>query len=106
MTMSEIARDRAVSRQLIQRLASALLEEGVIETIPNAAHRKSAKLGLTPQGQSTVKAILLREKGIATAIIDVIEAAELEQAHAVMTKLNELLAEIKSRQTVNHTVKK
>lgn len=99
MTMSEIARDRAVSRQLIQRLASALLESGLIEASPNAAHRKSAKLGLTREGQSAVRAILLREKGVAAAILDVIEPAELEQAHKVITKLNKLLAQIKSGHT-------
>ena len=99
MTMSEIARNRAVSRQLIQRLASALLDRGVIEAIPNAAHRKSVKLGLTPQGLSAVNGIRLREKGIAAAIMNVIEAAELEQAQMVMTKLNELLVQIKSGPT-------
>lgn len=105
MTISDIARDRAVSRQLIQRLTSALQDRGVIEAIPNAAHRKSAKLRLTPQGQSAVKGIMLRESGITAAIIDVVDAAELEQAHAVMTKLNELLAKIKSGQMANHTTK-
>lgn len=97
MTISEIARDRAVSRQLIQRLASALIEKGVIEAMPNAANRKSAKLALTPQGRSAVEGILLRENGIVAAVVDAIEEGELEQAHAVITKLNELLAQIKGR---------
>ncbi len=93
--MSEIARDRAVSRQLIQRLASALLDKGVIEAIPNAAHRKAAKLGLTPQGRSAVEGILLRESGIVVAVMDSIEDIELQQVHTVLTKLNVLLAQIR-----------
>lgn len=93
--MSEIARDRAVSRQLIQRLASALLDKGLIEAMPNAAHRKSAKLGLTPQGRSAVGGILLRESGVAAAVMEFIEDVELEQAHTVLTKLNALLAQIR-----------
>jgi DNA-binding MarR family transcriptional regulator len=95
MTMSEIARDRAVSRQLIQRLASALLDKGVIEAMPNVAHRKSAKLGLTPQGRSAVEGILLRESGIVAAVKESIEEIELQQTHAVLTKLNALLAQIR-----------
>lgn len=94
MTMSEIARDRAVSRQLIQRLASALLEKGVIEAMPNAAHRKSAKLGLTPQGRSAVEGVLLRESGIVDAVMDCIGDIELQQAHSVLSKLNALLSQI------------
>ena len=95
MTMSEIARDRAVSRQLIQRLASTLLDEGAIEALPNAAHRKSSKLGLTPQGQAAVEGILLRESDIVTAVRGSIEDTELQQADAVLTKLNALLAQIR-----------
>ncbi len=95
MTMSEIARDRAVSRQLIQRLASAMLDKGVIAAMPNAAHRKSAKLGLTPQGRSVVEGILLRESGIVVAVMDSIEDIELQQAHSVLIKLNALLAQIR-----------
>lgn len=95
MTMSEIARDRAVSRQLIQRLASGLLDKGVIEAMPNAAHRKSAKLGLTPQGRSAVEGIVLRESGIMDVVMDCIGDIELERAHSVLSKLNALLAQIR-----------
>lgn len=93
MTMSEIARDRAVSRQLIQRLASVLLDKGVIEAIPNAAHRKSPKLGLTLQGRSAVEGIVLRESGVVDAAMDCIGDIQLQQAHSVLSKLNALLAQ-------------
>ncbi|WP_285711856.1 MarR family winged helix-turn-helix transcriptional regulator [Erythrobacter oryzae] len=96
LTLSEIARDRAVSRQLIQRLAAPLITAGFIATDPKTTSRRSPKLVLTPQGRAAVAGIVAREATIAARVAEAISADEREQAQAVLEKLNAVLSELKA----------
>jgi DNA-binding MarR family transcriptional regulator len=49
-TASDVARARHTSRQGVQRLVSALEQEGWIEVLPNPSHRRAPLLHLTPAG--------------------------------------------------------
>lgn len=94
LTLSEIARDRAVSRQLIQRLSGPLIFNELIEPRPNAANRRSPKLVLTTKGQSVVKELLMRERMVADLIAETFNEEELDQAHSTMAKLNLALTRV------------
>lgn len=97
LTVSEIARDRAVSRQLIQRLAASLADRGLIKAVPNAASRKSPKLAMTDQGLTTLAGIMKRERAVSDLVVKAITEAELEQMQAVLDKLNQVLTQAASR---------
>src|SRR5512138_3252979 len=50
----EIARSREVTRQHIQALVNGLLELRLVALDENPAHRRSALVRLTPEGQKTI----------------------------------------------------
>lgn len=53
-TVPDLARQRGVSRQTVQKAVNALLKEGVIEYIPNPAHKKSRLVSLTDSGHHEI----------------------------------------------------
>lgn len=59
-TVPTIARSRHVSRQLIQTLVSALLDQGLVALVANPAHRRSALVSLTPDGEGLI--LRMRDK--------------------------------------------
>ncbi len=50
-TVPAMARARPVSRQHIQKLVNALLEEGLVSILPNPGHKRSSLVALTPKGR-------------------------------------------------------
>ena len=50
MTISEVARARKTSRQGVQRLAGALVEEGWLEALENPGDRRATRLQLSEAG--------------------------------------------------------
>ncbi len=91
LTLSEIARDRAVSRQFIQKVAGTLIKDGLIATMPNAASKKSPKLHLTVSGRQSVADIFSREQAIKDDLSMAITLCELRQVNVVVAKMNEAL---------------
>ena len=61
-TVPTIARSRHVSRQLIQTLVNALLEQGLVAAVENPAHRRSALISLTSQGEALIGRMRRRER--------------------------------------------
>ena len=57
----EIARRRGVSRQHIQGLVNALLAENLVAVQENPAHRRSVLIGLTTNGERTIRRMKERE---------------------------------------------
>jgi DNA-binding MarR family transcriptional regulator len=57
-----IARGRYVSRQLIQTLVNALLEQDLVALVENPAHRRSALVSLTPAGKDMIGRMRRREE--------------------------------------------
>jgi DNA-binding MarR family transcriptional regulator len=56
-TVAHMARARAQSRQRLQPLVNALVDEGRLERVDNPLHRRSPLIGLTAHGQATVRYI-------------------------------------------------
>lgn len=50
-TVPAMARARPVSRQHIQKLVNALVDEELVSILPNPGHKKSSLVALTPKGQ-------------------------------------------------------
>jgi DNA-binding MarR family transcriptional regulator len=63
-TVPQLARARPVSRQHIQTIVNGLLEDGLVATEENPAHRRSFLLRLTPKGKRQLQATQGREMGL------------------------------------------
>ncbi len=61
-TVPHIARSRHVTRQHIQSLVNALLGLDLAALEPNPAHRRSALVRLTPEGQKAFERMRRRER--------------------------------------------
>jgi DNA-binding MarR family transcriptional regulator len=56
-TVAHMARQREQSRQRFQPLVNALVADGLVRARPNAAHRHSPLIALTPRGRTVVQRI-------------------------------------------------
>lgn len=62
LTVPQMARERAVSRQHVQMLINQLADKGFVDFIDNPAHKRSAFVRLTPRGKKAVEAMDRREE--------------------------------------------
>lgn len=63
-TVPELARERLVSRQIIQTQINELIAAGLVEPIENPRNRRSHRIALTKQGGETLGRMAERERGI------------------------------------------
>jgi DNA-binding MarR family transcriptional regulator len=87
-----VARDLALPRQVVQRLADALTERGLVARVPNPAHRRSALQRLTPAGTALITRVLAREAEMLRLLAAPLSAAAIRTFHDVMVYLTAELA--------------
>ena len=56
-TVAHMARERSQSRQRLQPLVNALIDDGLLQAMPNEAHRQSPLIALTAKGRKAVERI-------------------------------------------------
>jgi DNA-binding MarR family transcriptional regulator len=61
LTVPQMGRAQALSRQFVQRTVNAAAAHGLVAAGPNPAHRRSVLIRLTPRGQEVVADIRARE---------------------------------------------
>ncbi|MFI5287745.1 MAG: MarR family winged helix-turn-helix transcriptional regulator [Candidatus Dormibacteria bacterium] len=66
-TVSDIARRRGMARQPVQRIADALVDDGLAAYQANPHHRRAKLLALTPRGTSVLARIASKQKAWADA---------------------------------------
>jgi DNA-binding MarR family transcriptional regulator len=86
-TVPQIARARFVTRQHIQTLVNALLDDGLVTTDTNPAHRTSALIRLTPVGRETGQRIRRRERRYLAALDLPVDRERLADATATLAAL-------------------
>src|SRR5260370_41403485 len=99
-TVPQLAREQAVSRQHIQMLVNGLLEDGLVATEPNPAHRRSPLLRLTPEGRRQLRVMLKRESDLLSNTRFGLNAPELAQAAATLGTLRRYLKSAEWRKHV------
>lgn len=91
-TVPDMARSRGVSRQQIQSLVNPLLEQGLVRTVANPAHRRSALIQLTGRGSQTIRRMRRREAQAFFRGDTDLDAAELERTAASLRAIRRSLA--------------
>jgi DNA-binding MarR family transcriptional regulator len=87
-----VARDLALPRQVVQRLADALAERGLVARAPNPAHRRSTLQRLTPTGAALIARVLAREAEQLRTLAAPLSAADIATFHDVMAYLTAEIA--------------
>jgi len=64
MTVPQMGRLMALTRQFVQRMANDAMDRGWAEATPNPAHQRSYLIRITDEGVAVITAILAREHAL------------------------------------------
>lgn len=70
LSVPQIARERAVSRQFVQKLANGLIARGWAAAVPNPDSRKSPLLTITNDGRTLLAQMYVREAALLSRAVD------------------------------------
>jgi DNA-binding MarR family transcriptional regulator len=87
----EIARSRRVTRQHVQTLVNELLELGLVALADNPAHRRSALVRLTPEGQKVIDRMKRRERQLFERLAVEVSPDGMQRAAATLRAVRDAL---------------
>lgn len=87
LTVSGIARAMGLTRQSVQRLADALVEDGMAVYADNPAHRRAKLLAPTERGWDAIAIIRPRQYAWTHEVTAAVSAEELRAAVATMERV-------------------
>ncbi|MDF2705064.1 MAG: hypothetical protein K0R62_716 [Nonomuraea muscovyensis] len=64
MTVPQMGRAQALSRQFVQRVINDAVARGLVESVPNPAHKRSSLIRLTDHGRAAITAVIDRERAV------------------------------------------
>ncbi|MEU4573373.1 MarR family winged helix-turn-helix transcriptional regulator [Nonomuraea sp. ATR24] len=87
MTVPQMGRDQALSRQFVQRMTNDAAARGLVEFVPNPAHRRSSLIRLTEAGRAAITAVFDRERAMLRQIGGDLTEAEIAACLRVLSRL-------------------
>ncbi|GAA2354974.1 MarR family winged helix-turn-helix transcriptional regulator [Nonomuraea africana] len=91
MTVPQMGRAQALSRQFVQRMINEAAERHLVEFVPNPAHKRSSLIRLTEQGRAAIAAVVDRERAVLRQIGGDLTDAEITACIRVLSRLLRLL---------------
>lgn len=64
MTVPQMGRAQALSRQFVQRMINDAAARHLVESVANPAHKRSSLIRLTEEGRAAITAVLDRERTV------------------------------------------
>ncbi|MEU9971849.1 MarR family transcriptional regulator [Streptomyces sp. NPDC051014] len=87
MTVPQMGRIMALSRQFVQRTVNDAAGRGWAEVIPNPAHQRSSLIRLTDAGRTVITAVLAREHAVNRQVGGGLTDAEVTACVRVLKEL-------------------
>jgi DNA-binding MarR family transcriptional regulator len=94
MTVPQMGRAQALSRQFVQRMTNDAAGLGLVEFMPNPAHKRSSLIRLTDEGEQAIGAVVERERRVLRQIGGDLTEAEIDACLRVLSRLLHLLDDI------------
>ncbi|MFB7914657.1 MarR family winged helix-turn-helix transcriptional regulator [Streptomyces sp. NPDC056061] len=91
MTVPEMGRAQALSRQFVQRMVNDATAPGLVESVPNPAHRRSSLIRLTARGHDAITGVLDHERAILRRAGDDLSDTEVDACLRVLARLLDLM---------------
>ncbi|MBL9009954.1 MAG: winged helix-turn-helix transcriptional regulator [Alphaproteobacteria bacterium] len=91
-TVSQMARERRVSRQYLQRAVDDLIAMGLLAALPNPGHRRAPLIALTRRGAAMTAAIRNAEAPLVAGLFAGIDGSALASTAAVLRLVCERLS--------------
>ncbi|MFI6520924.1 MarR family winged helix-turn-helix transcriptional regulator [Spirillospora sp. NPDC050679] len=87
MTVPQMGRAQALSRQFVQRMVNDALAQDLVESAPNPTHKRSRLIRLTGRGRAAVTAVVDREREVLSRVGDDLTEAEIDTCVRVLARL-------------------
>ncbi|MER6169832.1 MarR family transcriptional regulator [Streptosporangium sp. NPDC001681] len=91
MTVPQMGRAQALSRQFVQRMINDAAARRLVEFVPNPAHKRSSLIRLTEEGQAAITAVIDRERTVLRQVGGDLTDAEVTACVQVLSRLLRLL---------------
>lgn len=91
MTVPQMGRAQALSRQFVQRMTNDAAARGLVETTANPAHRRSSLIRLTAEGEAVIAAVHDRERAMLAEAAAGLTGQEIDACVHVLSRLLHLL---------------
>lgn len=87
MTVPQMGRVMALTRQFVQRMVNETVDRGWAEATPNPAHQRSSLIRITDEGEAVITAILAREHALNRQVGGDLTDAELRACTHVLKEM-------------------
>lgn len=87
MTVPQLSRIQALSRQFVQRMVNDAVAHGWVETLPNPAHQRSSLIRITEEGRILIATVLDREHTLNREVGGDLTDAEVRGCVRVLTEM-------------------
>ncbi len=87
MTVPQMGRTQALSRQFVQRMINDAAARGLVEFVPNPAHKRSSLIRLTLEGRTAITAVVDRERAVFRQVGGDLSGAEVDACIRVLSHL-------------------
>ncbi|WP_043627510.1 MarR family winged helix-turn-helix transcriptional regulator [Nonomuraea candida] len=94
MTVPQMGRAQALSRQFVQRMVNDAAERGLVELAANPAHKRSSLIRLTPEGRAAIDAVVERERRLLRQAGGDLTEAEIDSCLRVLSRLLHFLDDV------------
>ncbi|MEV4175306.1 MarR family transcriptional regulator [Nonomuraea sp. NPDC049709] len=94
MTVPQMGRAQALSRQFVQRMSNDAAERGLVEFVANPAHKRSSLIRLTGDGRTAINAVMDRERAVLRQVGGDLTEAEVAACLRVLSRLLRLLDDV------------
>ncbi|MFI7445367.1 MarR family winged helix-turn-helix transcriptional regulator [Nonomuraea indica] len=87
MTVPQMGRAQALSRQFVQRMINDAAALHLVESVANPAHKRSSLIRLTEKGRTAITAVLDRERAVLRHAGDDLTVADITACIRVLSHL-------------------
>lgn len=91
MTVPQMGRAQALSRQFVQRMVNDAAERGIVDSVPNPAHKRSSLIRLTEKGRTAITTVIDRERSVLRQVGGDLTDTEVDACLRVLSRLLELM---------------
>ncbi|OUC94453.1 MarR family winged helix-turn-helix transcriptional regulator [Streptosporangium minutum] len=87
MTVPQMGRAQALSRQFVQRMINDAAARNLVESVPNPAHKRSSLIRLTEEGRAAIIAVIDRERAVLRQAGGDLSDTEIDTCIRVLSRL-------------------
>ena len=94
MTVPQMGRAQALSRQFVQRMVNDAAARDFVESIPNPAHQRSSLIRLTDEGRAAITAVTSRELALLREVGGDLTDADVATCVRVLARMLDLFDDV------------